>query len=68
MVRSRNLRYRVKVKKPTRKLLLRSETIRALRPLANLDLARAVGGDAAPLIESGKLCSTLAAVATAACG
>jgi hypothetical protein len=56
------------MKKPTRKLLLRSETIRALRALDNLDLARAAGGDVAPVIESGKICSTLGVVATSDCG
>jgi len=56
------------MKKPTRKLVLRRETIQALRALDNLDLARAVGGDDARLIESARICPAPAVVVTAACG
>lgn len=67
--RSRALRYRVEMKKTTRKLVIRSETLRALRVLDNKDLTRAVGGSAAPLRESGDLhCPALAVVTMAACG
>jgi hypothetical protein len=47
------------MKKSNCKLVLRSETIRALRVLDNRDLARAVGGDAVPQVEStesGRIC------------
>jgi hypothetical protein len=57
--------------KSGRKLQLRSETIRALRVLDNLELQRAVGGDgAAVLIESGRNCplQALPVVATTPCG
>jgi hypothetical protein len=58
------------VKKTIRKLMVRSETIRALRALDNRDLARAIGGDEAVAYESGKVnCPAPAVVvATAACG
>jgi hypothetical protein len=53
------------MKKPTRKLIVRSETIRALRALDQGDLARAVGGD----YETGKVnCPAPAIVATATGG
>jgi len=61
--------------KTTRKLVLRRQTVRVLAPI---DLARVVGGadsvdvQCAALADSGaKACSTgttLAAIATAACG
>ena len=68
----RALRYHAPMKKTPRRLVLHSET---LRTLANMDLARAVGGvdsDAAPpaAYDSGRIaCATFAVVviATAAC-
>lgn len=40
------------MKRATRKLVVRSETLRVLRALDNADLARAVGGGADPgLVE-----------------
>jgi len=54
------------MKKASRKLVLRSET---LRTLANMELARAVGGVEAVAVDSGRIqCPALQAVATAACG
>jgi hypothetical protein len=48
------------MKKNPRKLVLRSETIRALRKLENIDLAHVVGGgdlgDPAARTESGITC------------
>jgi len=55
------------MKKSIRKLVVRSETVRALRALDVGELARAVGGDVAVLVESGRDCPA-AVVATAACG
>jgi hypothetical protein len=54
------LRYRVEMKKSsTTKLVVRRETLRAL---SNVDLARAAGGDAVMLPESGdKGCAVLVA-------
>jgi Holliday junction resolvase len=54
------LRYRVEMKKrSTTKLAVRRETLRAL---SNMDLARAAGGDAVMLPESGdKGCLVLVA-------
>ncbi len=46
------LRYRGTMKKSTRKLVLRSETIRAFRAMEILELARARAGDGAALLES----------------
>jgi hypothetical protein len=46
------------MRKPIRKLIVRSETIRALRALDHGDLARAVGGD----IESARNCPAPAVV------
>ena len=40
------------MKKTTRKLLVRSETLRVLRALENVDLARAQGGGDALAAES----------------
>ena len=54
------------MKKVIRKLVVRSETIRALRALDNSDLTRAVGGEVV-LYESGRGCPAQAAT-TAACG
>jgi len=61
------------MKKTIRRLVVRSEIIRALRVLDNRDLARAAGGDEIPLRETGKVCPAPAfvesdAIATAACG
>jgi hypothetical protein len=62
------------MKKASRKLVLRSETVRTL---ANVDLARAIGGIdsagfqrvAAAEADSGRTqCPAMPAVATAACG
>ena len=39
--------------KKSRKLMVRSETVRALRALDNRDLARAAGGDEVPLFQLG---------------
>lgn len=80
MRRPRTLRYLVTMKKTIRKLVLRSETIRALRALDHRDLARAVGGTVVALresgincpapavVESGGTCPARAVAATAACG
>jgi hypothetical protein len=43
------------MKKATRKLVVRSETLRMLRELDNRDLTGAVGGSEAQLRESGRL-------------
>jgi len=61
------------MKKTIRKLVVRRETIRALRALDNRDLARAAGGDVVPLRESGRVCAPQSVVVsdatdTAACG
>lgn len=59
------------MKKASRKLVLRSET---LRTLANMKLARAVGGAESPAVavaaaDSGDFhCPAVAVVATSACG
>jgi hypothetical protein len=53
--RPRGLRYRVKMKKSIRKLVVRQETIRAL---ASMDLARAAGGDVPQTGE--RVCTGLA--------
>ena len=61
------------MKKTIRKLVVRSETLRALD---NRDLARAAGGDVVPLRETGRMCASAIFVesgdncsaATAACG
>ena len=72
MQRSRGLRYRGAMKKTPRKLVLRSQTVRVL---ANIDLARAVGGlDAAnvpspAVVDSGRVdCPTWAAVVATVVG
>jgi hypothetical protein len=55
--------------KTLRKLVVRSETIRTLRVLDDRDLARAVGGSAAQLVESTDVCpGRTAAAATGVCG
>jgi hypothetical protein len=51
-----------------RDLKPRGGPIRALRALDRRGLARAGGGDAAPLFESGRGCPAPAVVATAPCG
>jgi hypothetical protein len=56
------------MKKPIHKLLLRSETLRALRTLDNRDLMYAAGGAEAPLRETGDICTCHAAVVTPAGG
>ena len=65
------LRYRLnKMKKTLRKLVVRSETIRALHALGNRDLTYAVGGTVVPVRESGRInCpAPLIESAAAACG
>ena len=52
---------------PIRKLVVRSETLRALRALDNRDLIRAVGGSEALVRESRVTCPAPAMVATAPC-
>ncbi len=53
------MRYRVEMKKPTTKLVVRRETLRAM---SNMDLARVVGGDVVMLFDSGdKNCPALVA-------
>jgi hypothetical protein len=52
------------MKKPIRKLVVRSETLRALRALDNRDLILAVGGSEALLRETGDICTSHAAVVT----
>jgi hypothetical protein len=65
------------MKKPIRKLIVRSETIRALRALDHENLARAAGGGGVesarncPVesgVESARNCPAPAVVATVACG
>jgi hypothetical protein len=56
------LRYRVEMKKTTRKLIVRGETVRTLQPLDLRDLARVIGGDDGALIESHATCPAQAAV------
>ena len=56
------------MKKTTQKLILRRETVRALRALDHHNLARVVGGEAT-LYESGKVnCPAPGLVATTAGG
>jgi hypothetical protein len=63
------------MKKTPQKLVLRSETLRTLRTLANMDLVRAVGGvdsgaEPCPAVfDSGRVaCETaVVVIATAAC-
>jgi hypothetical protein len=50
------------MKKTIRKLVVRSETIRALRALDNRNLIRAVGGTVVALYESDPTCRVPAVV------
>ena len=59
------LRYRVKMKKTIRKLVIRRETLRALD---SKDLTHAVGGTDALQRETRATCPAPAVVASVACG
>lgn len=50
------------MKKNIRKLAVRSETLRTLRPLHARELEQAIGGDVPRLAESGDLCPAHAVV------